>query len=261
MRVDLRLYALVDPERAGGRDLAVLARLVAQGGATLVQLRDKHSDTRLMVARARAIKAELAPLNVPLLINDRIDVALATGADGAHVGQDDMAAEDARRLLGADAIIGLSVKTVEQAAAAPIDLLDYVGIGGVFATSSKDNPSPPIGPSGLARIVSVFRRRASSAAMSSCPTCAPSAPAASATSTRSLTTSGTSNGLSASLMARAVSTMARVSLILSRNWMSVAPPSAVSRANSARSRPPARSGSTMALRRRSIVITSPWCAI
>jgi len=125
-----------------------------------VQLRDKHSDTRLMVARARAIKAELAPLNVPLLINDRIDVALAAGADGAHVGQDDMAVEDARRLLGADAIIGLSVKTVEQAEAAPIDLLDYVGIGGVFATSSKDNPSPPIGPSGLARIVSVFRRRA-----------------------------------------------------------------------------------------------------
>jgi thiamine-phosphate pyrophosphorylase len=160
MRVDLRLYALVDPERAGGRDLAVLARLVAQGGATLVQLRDKHSDTRLMVARARAIKAELAPLNVPLLINDRIDVALAAGADGAHVGQDDMAVEDARRLLGADAIIGLSVKTVEQAETAPLDLLDYVGIGGVFATSSKDNPSPPIGPSGLARIVSVFRRRA-----------------------------------------------------------------------------------------------------
>src|SRR5215472_10670434 len=145
MRVDLRLYALVDPERAGGRDLAVLARLVAQGGATLVQLRDKHSDTPLMVA---------------LLINDRIDVALAAGADGAHLGQDDMAVEDARRLLGADAIIGLSVKTVEQAETAPLDLLDYVGIGGVFATSSKDNPSPPIGPSGLARIVSVFRRRA-----------------------------------------------------------------------------------------------------
>jgi thiamine-phosphate pyrophosphorylase len=160
MRVDLRLYALVDPERAGGRDLAVLARLVALGGATLVQLRDKHSDTRRMVARARAIKAELAPLNVPLLINDRIDVALAAGADGAHVGQDDMAVEDARRLLGADAIIGLSVKTVEQAEAAPLDLLDYAGIGGVFATSSKDNPSPPIGPAGLARIVGVLRRRA-----------------------------------------------------------------------------------------------------
>jgi len=159
MRVDLRLYALVDPERAGGRDLAVLARLLAQGGATLVQLRDKHSDTRVMVARARAIKAALAPLDVPLLINDRVDVALASGSDGVHVGQDDMAVEDARRLLGADAIIGLSVKTVAQAEAAPLDLLDYAGIGGVFATSSKDNPSPPIGPAGLARIVGVFRRR------------------------------------------------------------------------------------------------------
>src|SRR5262245_66184901 len=93
MRVDLRLYALVDPERAVGRDLAILARLVAQGGATLVQLRDKHSDTRAMVARARAIKTALAPLNVPLLINDRIDVALAADADGVHVGQDDMAVD------------------------------------------------------------------------------------------------------------------------------------------------------------------------
>src|SRR2546430_2134033 len=131
MRVDLRLYALVDPERANGRDLAVLARLAAQGGATLVQLRDKHTDTRRMVDRARAIKAALAPLGVPLLINDRIDVALASGADGAHVGQEDMAAEDARRILGADAIIGLSVKTVEQAETAPIELLDYAGIGSV----------------------------------------------------------------------------------------------------------------------------------
>jgi thiamine-phosphate pyrophosphorylase len=160
MAVDVRLYALVDPDRDGGRDLAELARLVSQGGATLVQLRDKHGDTRAMVERARAVKAALAPFGVPLLINDRVDVALAAGADGAHVGQDDMAVEDARRLLGPKAIIGLSIKTVAQAEAAPIDLLDYVGIGGVFATTSKDNTSAPIGPTGLARIVEVFRRRA-----------------------------------------------------------------------------------------------------
>lgn len=159
MKVDLRLYALVDPERAGDRDLADLARLVAQGGATLVQLRDKRSDTRSMVECARAIKAALAPFDVPLLINDRIDVALAAGADGAHVGQDDMAVADARRLLGRDAILGLSVKTAAQAEAAPVELLDYVGIGGVFVTSSKDNPDPPIGPAGLARIAAIFRRR------------------------------------------------------------------------------------------------------
>ena len=160
MTVDLRLYALVDPEHAGGRDLAELSRLVAQGGATLVQLRDKRSDTRPMVERARAIKAALAPLNIPLLVNDRVDVALASGADGVHVGQQDMAVEDARRLLGPRAIIGLSIKTVAQAEAAPLDLLDYVGVGGVFATSSKDNPNPPIGPAGLARIADVFRQRA-----------------------------------------------------------------------------------------------------
>jgi thiamine-phosphate pyrophosphorylase len=160
MRVDVRLYALVDPERAQGRPLAELARLVAQGGATLVQLRDKHGSTRAMAQTAREVKAALSPFSVPLLINDRVDVALATGADGVHVGQDDMAAEDARRLLGPAAIIGLSVKSVVQAEAAPVDLLDYVGIGGVFATSSKDNPSPPIGPAGLARIAEVFRWRA-----------------------------------------------------------------------------------------------------
>jgi thiamine-phosphate pyrophosphorylase len=160
MAVDVRLYALVDPDRDGGRDLAELARLVTKGGATLVQLRDKHGDTRAMVERARAVKAALAPFGVPLLINDRVDVALAAGADGAHVGQDDMAVEDARRLLGPKAIIGLSIKTVAQAAAAPIELIDYAGVGGVFATTSKDNTSAPIGPGGLARIAEVLRKRA-----------------------------------------------------------------------------------------------------
>ena len=160
MPVDVRLYALVDPARAGGRPLAELARLVAGGGATLVQLRDKNSDTRTMVEEARAIKSALAPFCVPLIVNDRVDVALAAGADGVHVGQDDMEVADARRLLGPGAIIGLSIKTPAQAEAAPIDLLDYVGIGGVFATTSKDNPDPPIGVAGLARIVGVFRRRA-----------------------------------------------------------------------------------------------------
>ena len=157
MAVDLRLYALVDPERAGGHRLPALAKLLAQGGATLVQLRDKHGTTRTMIETARAIKAELAPHRVPLLINDRVDVALAAGADGVHVGQEDMAVEDARRLLGRDAIIGLSIKNFAQAAHAPIELLDYVGIGGVFATSSKDNPDPPIGPTGLTMLASAIR--------------------------------------------------------------------------------------------------------
>ncbi len=159
MPVDLRLYAIVDPEHAGGRSLPDLAKLVAAGGATLVQLRDKKSDTRAMIDTARAVKAALAPFGVPLLINDRVDVALAAGAAGVHVGQTDMAPEDARRLLGPEAIIGLSIKSVALAEAAPIGLIDYVGIGGVYATTSKDNPNPPIGVDGLRRIVEVFRRR------------------------------------------------------------------------------------------------------
>jgi thiamine-phosphate pyrophosphorylase len=157
MAVDLRLYAIVDPETSGGHDLAELARRVVAGGATLVQLRDKKSDTRTMVARARAIKAALG--QVPLLINDRVDVALAVGCAGVHVGQEDMAVEDARRLLGRDAIIGLSIKTPAQAASAPLDLIDYAGIGGVYGTTSKQTEARPIGPEGLRRIVEALHRR------------------------------------------------------------------------------------------------------
>jgi thiamine-phosphate pyrophosphorylase len=159
MSADLRLYALVDPERAGGRDLAELAWLLARGGATLVQLRDKQGATQSMVETARAIRGKLAPLGVPFLVNDRADVAFAAGADGVHLGQDDMAVEDARRLLGPHAVIGLSIKTPEQAARAPLEHLDYVCIGGVFATTSKDNPDPPIGLPGLRSISATLRGR------------------------------------------------------------------------------------------------------
>jgi thiamine-phosphate pyrophosphorylase len=160
MRPDLRLNAIVDPEHAGGRRLADLARQCVRGGATLVQLRDKVSATRAMVEEAQAIKQAVAPLGVPFVVNDRVDVAMAAGADGVHLGQDDMAVQDARRLLGSRAIIGLSIKSVAEAEAAPIDLIDYVGSGGVYATSSKQQKDPPIGPAGLARIIAVLRRRA-----------------------------------------------------------------------------------------------------
>src|SRR5471030_2171466 len=144
MDVDLRLYALIDPAVAGGRSLGDLARRIA-GSATLVQLRDKHGSTRLMVEEARELTVVLAPLDVPLLINDRVDVALAAEADGVHIGQDDMSVADARLLLGRTAIIGLSLSTVQQAQAAPLELLDYVAIGAVFATGSKDDANAPIG--------------------------------------------------------------------------------------------------------------------
>jgi thiamine-phosphate pyrophosphorylase len=157
--IDLRLNAIVDPERLGAFELVDLTRRVAEGGATLVQLRDKKRDTGVMVAAARAIKAALAPLGVPLVINDRADVALAGGADGVHLGQDDMTIEDARRLMGRDAIIGLSISTLEEAEAAAVDLIDYAGIGGVYATTSKQQKSAPIGTAGLARIAARLRDR------------------------------------------------------------------------------------------------------
>jgi len=160
MTVDLRLYAIADPEHTAGRDLADLAGRMAAGGATLVQLRDKKGTTREMIARAHALMHALASSHVPLLINDRVDVALAAEADGVHIGQDDMPAADARLLLGRKAIIGLSVKTLEQARNAPLDHLDYVAIGGVYATTSKDNTSAPIGLDGLRAIAQEIRARA-----------------------------------------------------------------------------------------------------
>jgi thiamine-phosphate pyrophosphorylase len=158
MDLDLRLYALVDPAVAGGRALTDLAALIG-ASATLVQLRDKHSGTRAMVEQARTLRAVLEPVGVPLLINDRIDVALAAEADGVHIGQDDMSPADARLLLGRTAIIGLSLSTVQHAREAPLDLIDYVGIGAVYPTGSKDDASTPIGVAGLREIVQVVRAR------------------------------------------------------------------------------------------------------
>jgi thiamine-phosphate pyrophosphorylase len=158
MDIDLRLYALIDPAVAGGRTLADLAGRIADS-ATLVQLRDKHGSTRAMLEEARALTAVLAPLDIPLLINDRVDVALAAEADGVHIGQDDMSPADARLLLGRTAIIGLSIKTIAQAQAAPLEHLDYVAIGGVYGTTSKEATSVPLGLSGLRAIVQAIRAR------------------------------------------------------------------------------------------------------
>ena len=154
--LDLSLYLVVGPGDCAGRDMADVAEAAAAGGATIVQLRDKAGAPRRLVDDARRLKARLGPRGVPLLVNDRVDVALAAGADGVHLGQDDMDPADARRLLGEDAIVGLTVRSLAEARAAPRDVVDYVSIGGVFATRSKDNPDPPIGIDGLARIAATL---------------------------------------------------------------------------------------------------------
>lgn len=157
--LDLSLYICVGPSHCPEGQIVDVARQAAAGGVTLVQLRDKTSGTREMIATARALVAALTPLGVPLLINDRVDVALASGAAGIHVGQQDITVEDARRLLGPDAVIGLTVKNERQANEAPVDLLDYVSFGGVFETTSKKNPDPPIGLDGLRRLAGIVRGR------------------------------------------------------------------------------------------------------
>jgi thiamine-phosphate pyrophosphorylase len=159
MKADLTLYVLVDPAQSGGRPLGELAGMAARGGATLIQLRDKTGVTRELVEQARAIKLTLAGTGVPVLVNDRVDVALASEADGVHLGRDDLDTQTARRLLGPRALIGATVRAdIDVAGLAP-GIVDYVCIGGVFATSSKDNPDPPIGLEGLSRLTRLTRER------------------------------------------------------------------------------------------------------
>lgn len=155
--VNLRLYSIIDPERTGGRNPVELVRQAIAGGATLIQYRDKRAEGRRLVELARALKSAIEGTGVPFLINDRVDVALAAGADGVHLGQDDMHPSDARGLLGPRAIIGLTLKTPEQADAMAHMPVDYGCIGGVFATGSKDNPGPPLGLDGLHTLVTHAR--------------------------------------------------------------------------------------------------------
>lgn len=158
-RLDLSVYGILDPERCGGRRLSDLAALSVKGGATFLQLRNKHGSTRDMVDQARDILVAIEGSGVPLVINDRVDVALASGAQGVHIGQDDMAPEDARRLLGDRALIGLTIHSVAEADAAPVELADYYGVGGIYATASKVNPDPPIGIDGFGEISRALHAR------------------------------------------------------------------------------------------------------
>lgn len=160
MTVDLSLYVLVDPAVAAGKPLDLLAEQAARGGATLVQLRDKTGSTRTLVEEGKAIKNILERSNVPLIINDRVDVALACAADGVHIGRDDLDAHTARRLLGPEAIIGVSIKNERDVAELEPGTVNYACVGGVFSTTSKDNPDPPVGIDGLRRLLRLVRERA-----------------------------------------------------------------------------------------------------
>lgn len=153
MPTDLSLYLITDPHLCADKGLVETVMAAVRGGVTIVQLRDKHASDGEMIDQARRLKAALAGTGVPLIINDRLEIALAAGADGLHLGQDDGDVEAARRALGSDAILGLSVQTHEQLARLDPGRLDYLGLGPVFATPSKHDHATPLGFEGLARLV------------------------------------------------------------------------------------------------------------
>ncbi|WP_419788359.1 thiamine phosphate synthase [Pseudodesulfovibrio sp.] len=149
---DLLVYLVTDRPLCLGRSLEEVVAEAVAGGCTMVQLREKEADTGEFVDLARRLHALLKPKGVPLLINDRVDVALAAGVEGVHVGQSDMLPADVRRLMGESAIVGLSVDTDEELLAAQSEPVDYLGIGPVYPTGTKkDVKGTPWGPDGLKR--------------------------------------------------------------------------------------------------------------
>ena len=145
----LRLCLVTDRDLALGRSLIDVVGAAVQGGVTIVQLREKTAPTRAFLEEARALKALLAQHGIPLIINDRADIALAVGADGVHVGQTDMPVDVLRGLLGPDAIIGLSTTNLTQISRADAQLPDYLGLGPLYLQQTKGNASTPLGVEGF----------------------------------------------------------------------------------------------------------------
>ncbi|GAL16652.1 thiamin-phosphate pyrophosphorylase [Vibrio maritimus] len=143
-----RLYLVTDEKQ----DIDTLLQVVKQaveGGVTMVQLREKHHDVRAFISKAKAVKQVLAGTGVPLIINDRVDVALAVEAEGVHLGQTDMPAAQARKLIGDDRILGLSIESEAQLEEAKSLPIDYIGLSAIFATPTKTNTKTHWGLSGL----------------------------------------------------------------------------------------------------------------
>ncbi|MFG1376503.1 thiamine phosphate synthase [Xanthobacter autotrophicus] len=154
---DLTLYLVTDPRLVAARGpgtsgLLATVEAAVRGGATMVQLRDPDAHGRALVEQARALKALLAPLGIPLIVNDRVDVAVAADADGVHLGQDDMTPADARAVLGPHRILGLSVGNPAEYASSDLAGVDYLGVGPVKATGTKADAGGAIGAAGVAAI-------------------------------------------------------------------------------------------------------------
>lgn len=157
---DLSLYLVTDRPLSRGRDLEWIVEEAVKGGVTMVQLREKDCSTREFIDLAASLKRKLSEYRVPLIINDRADVALAADADGLHIGQSDMPYSIARKLLGSNKIIGLSVENMEQVYQANALDVNYIGISPVFSTPTKTDTAQPFGLQGVLKVMAISRHPA-----------------------------------------------------------------------------------------------------
>jgi thiamine-phosphate pyrophosphorylase len=158
MTMDLSLYLIADPDQCGGRPPVEVVEAAVAGGVTLVQLRCKAMADETVLALGRALMDVLGPRDIPLIVNDRADIARALGAAGVHLGQDDGDPGRARAVLGPRGVIGLSIGTEAELRASDLTQVNYVGSGPVFATASKSDAGLAIGPEGAAAIKALARR-------------------------------------------------------------------------------------------------------
>lgn len=151
---DISLYLVLDTSLCSGLDnVLATAQAALDEGITMLQLRSEHMTGREWIEVGTPLKQLLTAYSVPLIINNRLDLALALEADGVHMGQKDLPPHLVRKILGPDKILGLSISTLAELASVPVDLVDYLGIGPVFPTTSKQNTAPPLGIEGLKHMV------------------------------------------------------------------------------------------------------------
>lgn len=157
--LDLSLYLVTDRRLTNGRKLQDVVEEAVAGGVSVVQLREKEASTREFYQLAVELKQILSKSNTPLIINDRIDVALACGADGVHIGQSDMPYEVVRRLIGSDKIIGLSIENMEEAKDANKLDVDYIALSPIFGTQTKLDIKKPFEEEGLKRALQITKHK------------------------------------------------------------------------------------------------------
>lgn len=155
--VDYSLYLVTDRKLALGRQMVEVVEAAIAGGVSCVQLREKECSTREFLSEAHRLRKVLCARNIPLIINDRVDIALAVEAEGVHLGQSDMPIQDARRLVGNSMVIGVSAESIDDAIEAEAGGADYIGISPVFTTTTKEDIATPLGLDGIRAIREVVR--------------------------------------------------------------------------------------------------------